>query len=139
MLSFGEREILAGDFGVQADIPDIYGGGILQNNLIFNLSEEDEIFEGYGRRKNSFPYNHYLSYTRTLSPKKFKTAVLENQYIKAVFLPELGGTLWELYDKKTGKNLLYTNDVIRYSNLAICNAWFSGGVEWNINIIYGGI
>lgn len=135
MLSFGEREILAGDFGVQADIPDIYGGGILQNNLIFNLSEEDEIFEGYGRRKNSFPYNHYLSYTRTLSPKKFKTAVLENQYIKAVFLPELGGRLWELYDKKTGKNLLYTNDVIRYSNLAICNAWFSGGVEWNIGII----
>lgn len=65
----------------------------------------------------------------------FKVAVLENQYIKAVFLPELGGRLWELYDKKTGRNLLYTNDVIRYSNLAICNAWFSGGVEWNIGII----
>ena len=23
----------------------------------------------------------------------------------------------------------------RFSNLAICNAWFSGGVEWNISLI----
>ena len=33
------------------------------------------------------------------------------------------------------KNLLYTNDVLRFSNLAIRNAWFSGGVEWNISLI----
>ena len=38
-------------------------------------------------------------------------------------------------DKNTGKNLLYTNDVLRFSNLAIRNAWFSGGVEWNISLI----
>ena len=29
----------------------------------------------------------------------------------------------------------YTNDVIRFRNLAIRNAWFSGGVEWNCGII----
>ena len=55
--------------------------------------------------------------------------------MKAVFLTEYGGRLWELWDKKTGKNLLYTNDVLRFSNLAIRNAWFSGGVEWNLGII----
>lgn len=27
------------------------------------------------------------------------------------------------------------NDVLRFSNLAIRNAWFSGGVEWNLGII----
>lgn len=50
-------------------------------------------------------------------------------------MPEYGGRLWELWDKETGTNLLYTNDVLRFSNLAIRNAWFSGGVEWNIGII----
>ena len=64
-----------------------------------------------------------------------RIAVLENDYLKAVFLPAFGGRLWELWDRTTGENLLYTNDVIRFSNLAVRNAWFSGGVEWNIGII----
>lgn len=60
---------------------------------------------------------------------------MENAYVKAVFLPEFGGRLWELWDKEKGKNILYTNDVLRFSNLAVRNAWFSGGVEWNIGVI----
>ena len=48
---------------------------------------------------------------------------------------EYGGRLWELLDKESGRNLLYTNDVLQFSNLAVCNAWFSGGVEWNIGVI----
>ena len=43
--------------------------------------------------------------------------------------------MWELWDKEQDQNLLYTNDVLRFSNLATRNAWFSGGVEWNIGII----
>ncbi|HIX28342.1 MAG TPA: DUF5107 domain-containing protein, partial [Candidatus Blautia stercoravium] len=70
-----------------------------------------------------------------LQEKEIKTAVLENDFLKAVFLPEYGGRMWELWDKTTGKNLLYTNDVLQFSNLAVRNAWFSGGVEWNVGII----
>lgn len=51
------------------------------------------------------------------------------------FLPTLGGRFWKLYDKKKQKDILYTNDVIRFRNLSIRNAWFSGGVEWNCGII----
>ncbi len=40
-----------------------------------------------------------------------------------------------MWDKSKGQNLLYTNDVIKFRNLASRNAWFSGGVEWNIGII----
>lgn len=42
--------------------------------------------------------------------------------------------MWSLYDKKTGKELLYANDVFQPGNLALRNAWISGGVEWNIGI-----
>ena len=91
--------------------------------------------QGYGRRKNAYPYRQYNGYTRERKEKEIQTAVLENDFLRAVFLPEYGGRLWELWDKTTGRNLLYTNDVIQFGNLAIRNAWFSGGVEWNVGII----
>lgn len=116
-------------------MPDFVGSRILQNNLEFDLDETDEIFEGYGQRYNSYPYRQYMSYNRELTEQDVKMAVLENDFLMAVFLPEFGGRLWELIDKRTGKNLIYTNDVIRFSNLAVRNAWFSGGVEWNVGII----
>lgn len=134
-LKFEEKNMTVSLLGEEASVPDLVGSLILQNDLNFHLEEEDEIYEAYGKCKTSYPYRQHNVYNRKLVQKVMKTAVLENDFIKAVFLPELGGRLWELTDKRTGKNLLYTNDVIRYSNLATCNAWFSGGVEWNIGII----
>lgn len=134
-LRFESKKIRGTDLGEEGCVPDLLGEHILQNHLEFHLEESDEIYEGYGKRKNAYPYRQYNGYTRKLKEKEIRTAVLENKYIKAVFLPEYGGRLWELWDKNTGKDLLYTNDVLRFSNLAIRNAWFSGGVEWNISII----
>ena len=111
-LRFEDRMIKGADLGEEASVPDLLGEHILQNDLEFHLDEWDEIYEGYGRRKNAYPYRQYNSYTRELKEKEIRTAVLENQYLKAVFLPEYGGRLWELWDKETGNNLLYTNDVI---------------------------
>lgn len=134
-LRFEVRRMRAADRGAECCLPDLTGERILQNHLEFLLDEEDEIYEGYGRRQNAYPYRQYNTYTRELSEREVETAVLENRYLKAVFLPEYGGRLWELWDKEAGKNLLYTNDVIQFSNLAVRNAWFSGGVEWNIGVI----
>lgn len=134
-LRFETMKIRGADLGPESCVPDLLGENILQNHLAFRLDEEDEIYEGYGRRENVYPYRQYNSYTRELREKEVRTAVLENRYLKAVFLPEYGGRLWELWDKSTGMNLLYTNDVLRFGNLAVRNAWFSGGVEWNIGVI----
>ena len=134
-LYFSKKKMRIAPPGESSSLPDLSGEHILQNDLKFCLDEEDEIYEGYGRCRNAYPYRQYNAYTRELSEGEVKTAVLENAYIKAVFLPEYGGRLWELWDKETKKNILYTNDVLRFSNLAVRNAWFSGGVEWNIGVI----
>lgn len=134
-LRFEEKKMLCSDLGPQSAVPDLIGEHILQNDMKFDLEEQDEIYEGFGRRRSAYPYRQYNSYTRELKEKEVRIAVLENDHLKAVFLPEYGGRLWELWDKSTGSNLLYTNDVLRFSNLAVRNAWFSGGVEWNIGII----
>ena len=36
------------------------------------------------------------------------------------------------YDRRADRELLYVNPVVQPANLALRNAWFSGGVEWNI-------
>lgn len=99
------------------------------------LSEDEGLFIGYGKIVGCFPYKEQNQYNKKIAKQKVSVAILENKYLKATFLTEYGGRLWELIDKETGKNLLYTNDVILPRNLAIRNAWFSGGVEWNIGVI----
>ena len=119
----------------QSSVPAMLDNHIIQNQLHFNLNEYEEIYEGYGLLKSSYPYTQQDGYDRSLSDVIYSVAILENDYLCATFIIDLGGRLWSLIDKVNGQNLLYTNDVIRFSNLASRNAWFSGGVEWNMGIV----
>ena len=78
------------------------------------------------------PYRMQDGYTRARAPMTFHAAVLENEYLRAVFLPEMGGRLYSLVWKPLGRELLHCNPVFQPANLAVRNAWFSGGIEWNI-------
>ncbi len=104
----------------------------------FALSEEAQKqkpeFFGEGMVKTMLPYLQQDNYDRDRSVKAFKVAVLENENLKATVLTEFGGRLYSLLDKKKGKELLYTNPVFQPANLSLRNAWFSGGVEWNVSI-----
>ncbi len=70
--------------------------------------------------------------TLTLEPLLMPGVRLGNEILKATFLPELGGRLISLLHKPLGRELLNRNPVFQPANLAIRNAWFSGGIEWNI-------
>lgn len=134
-LSFGTLEIPVADKGPEAGVPSIFNSQTVQNKITFFLDETDEIFEAYGQVPNVYPYREYNCYSRRTELRSIKTAVLENDALRAEFIPEFGGRLWRLIDKRSGENLIYTNDVIRPSNISERNAWFSGGVEWNIGVI----
>jgi tetratricopeptide (TPR) repeat protein len=95
------------------------------------LSEDDVKHFGYGYHHGCLPYFVQDSYDRSRTPRAFKTAVLESENLRATFLLELGGRLWSLYDKRAKRELLHVNPVFQPANLALRNAWISGGVEWN--------
>ena len=77
------------------------------------------------------PYLIQDNYTRQRQTGQLPTLELENAALRAVFYPTLGGRMISLYDKRQQRELLFNNPVLQYANLAIRNAWFSGGVEWN--------
>lgn len=89
----------------------------------------------YGHIASCLPYTMQDSYERQLHPTEFRVAVLENEFLRATFLVEFGGRLWSLFHKPSKRELLEVNPVFQLANLAIRNAWFSGGVEWNIGTI----
>lgn len=89
----------------------------------------------YGHPANYLPYTMQDRYGRRLTERPFKVAVLENEILRATFFLELGGRLRSLVHKPSGRELLECNPVFQPANLAIRNAWFSGGVEWNIGIL----
>ncbi|MCG8479747.1 MAG: DUF5107 domain-containing protein, partial [Spirochaetales bacterium] len=78
------------------------------------------------------PYRMQENYGRERRDLTIKTIVLENDYLRATFFPEYGGRLASLINKEKGRECLFCNSVFQPANLAIRNAWFSGGIEWNI-------
>ena len=133
---FTDFEIMSASMGNDNILPDIHNNKYIRSsvNVSDKLSEEDKKFVGYGMISTLLPYKVQDDYTRSREIKKYKCAILENEYLKAIFVTELGGRLWSLYDKKNEKELLYRNDVFQPANLALRNAWFSGGIEWNVGI-----
>lgn len=97
-----------------------------------SLSDKSKELLGYETGERYLPYRMQDRYSRDRKLIKLKTIVLENEMLKAIFLPDYGGRLYSLYDKKTEREILYKNPVFQPANLAILNAWFSGGIEWNI-------
>ncbi len=78
------------------------------------------------------PYRLADRYDRKKKPIQLKTVILENDLVKVTFLPEQGGRLYSMINKETGHDVFLRNPVYQPCNLGILDAWFSGGVEWNI-------
>lgn len=89
---------------------------------------------GHGKVNGILPYTIQDGYTREKHAMTFTAVILENAHLRATFLPQLGGRLWSLFHKGENRELLYVNPVFQPGHLALRNAWFSGGVEWNVGI-----
>ncbi|MEV4266558.1 DUF5107 domain-containing protein [Kribbella sp. NPDC049584] len=104
-------------------------------HVVENIADlPDELRENieYGRLHSTLPCLDQDGYDRTLVETSFPALVLENDHLRATVLPTLGGRLYSIVHKATDQELLYRNPVFQPANLALRNAWFAGGVEWNV-------
>lgn len=136
MIRFENFRMPAASMGESNPMPDIKNISYIHAgyHMTSNIKDDEKTYIGKGMIPTMLPYQIQDGYNRDKKDRDFKAAILENDYIKAIFLPEMGGRLWSIYDKKLGRELLYVNPVFQPGNLALRNAWFSGGVEFNVGI-----
>jgi len=96
-----------------------------------SVPAEDRARLGKACGTRVLPYPVLDGYDDRPVPRPFAALVLDNGRLRATVLPALGGRLWSLVDLKDGRELLARNPVVRYANVALCNAWVAGGIEWN--------
>ena len=56
---------------------------------------------------------------------------MENEYLKVMVLPELGGRIQRAYDKTNDYDFVYYNHVIKPALVGLTGPWISGGIEFN--------
>lgn len=56
---------------------------------------------------------------------------IENEYIRVMILPELGGRVQMAFDKIKERHFVYYNHVIKPALVGLLGPWISGGIEFN--------
>ncbi|MBM3496554.1 MAG: DUF5107 domain-containing protein, partial [Armatimonadetes bacterium] len=95
------------------------------------IPQEDRRHMGWRTAYRVLPHRMQDAYTRDRALCDIGSLVLENEVLRAAVLPGFGGKLASLVHKPTGRELLHRNPVCQPANLALRNAWTSGGIEWN--------
>lgn len=78
-----------------------------------------------------YPYPTIEKITDNKIDKEYTAVFLENEYLKVMILPELGGRIQRAYDKTNNYDFVYYNHVIKPALVGLLGPWISGGIEFN--------
>jgi tetratricopeptide (TPR) repeat protein len=56
---------------------------------------------------------------------------IENEFLRVLVLPEIGGRIHAILDKTNGYDLIYNQHVIKPALVGLAGPWISGGIEFN--------
>jgi hypothetical protein len=87
-------------------------------------------------REHLFPYASFGDTEPTATPREFRIIVLENEFLRVEIAPELGGRVYSLFDKRIGREILFSNPVVRPVRILPIWAFISGGIEFNFPIAH---
>jgi len=76
-----------------------------------------------------YPYMSYVETSARPVLKKYRLIVLENKFLKATICPDLGGKVYSMIHKPSGKEVLYVPGVIRYTRILPRFYFVAGGIE----------
>lgn len=90
---------------------------------------EKRVYQGSSGKVYPYPTTEKISREKT--DKTYQAVYLENQYLKVMVLPELGGRIHRAYDKTNDYDFVYYNHVIKPALVGLVGPWISGGIEFN--------
>ena len=109
----------------QITIPT-YEIGEAEKNPIFL---DKRVYQGSSGKVYPYPTVEKISEKKT--DKEYTAVWLENEYLKVMVLPELGGRIQRAYDKTNDYDFVYYNHVIKPALVGLTGPWISGGIEFN--------
>ena len=90
---------------------------------------EKRVYQGSSGAVYPFPVIESVSNTKT--SRVYDAVFLENEYLKIMVLPELGGRVQMALDKTNGYHFVYYNRGIKPALVGLAGPWISGGIEFN--------
>ena len=103
-----------------------YGIGKADKNPMFL---EKRVYQGSSGKVYPLPVVDKILDEKTDQP--YTAVWLENEYIRVMVLPELGGRIQRAYDKTNDYDFVYYNRVIKPALVGLTGPWISGGIEFN--------
>jgi tetratricopeptide (TPR) repeat protein len=90
---------------------------------------ENRVYQGSSGKVYPYPIIEKISDEKV--DKTYKAVYLENEYLKIMILPELGGRIQRALDKTNNYDFIYYNKVIKPALVGLLGPWISGGIEFN--------
>lgn len=90
---------------------------------------ENRVYQGSSGRVYPLQFHERIESERR--PHTWDAIHVENEYLRIMILPELGGRLHMAFDKTNGYDFFYRNNVIKPALVGLAGPWISGGIEFN--------
>jgi tetratricopeptide (TPR) repeat protein len=90
---------------------------------------EKRVYQGSSGRVYPLPFIDRIA--TQPQPKHWDAIHIENEYLRLMILPDIGGRIHIGYDKTTGFDFFYRQNVIKPALVGLAGPWISGGVEFN--------
>lgn len=97
-----------------------------QKNPVFL---ENRVYQGSSGRVYPLPVIDRIADEPV--PREWDVVYLENEYVRVMILPEIGGRIHAIEDKTNGYDLIYRQRVIKPALVGLGGPWLSGGIEFN--------
>ncbi|HLH02981.1 MAG TPA: DUF5107 domain-containing protein [Bryobacteraceae bacterium] len=90
---------------------------------------ENRVYQGSSGRVYPLPCIERVE--QQAHSRAWQAAHIENEYLRVMILPELGGRIHVALDKTNGYDFFYRQNVIKPALVGLAGPWISGGVEFN--------
>jgi tetratricopeptide (TPR) repeat protein len=90
---------------------------------------EKRVYQGSSGRVYPLPFTDRVSTDAV--EHSWQAVHLENEFLRVMVLPEIGGRIHVGIDKTNGYDFFYRQNVIKPALVGLAGPWISGGVEFN--------
>ncbi len=90
---------------------------------------ERRVYQGSSGKVYPLPFTDRIAEKPV--DRAWKAVWIENEFLRALILPEIGGRIHAIQDKTNGYDLIYNQSVIKPALVGLAGPWASGGIEFN--------